>query len=260
VARVRELVAARPEVRHVDFVDDNFFVDRKRVLAVAAGIAREAGLSFTSNGGRVKDLLRYSDEDLAELARCGLTRIDLGVETASEYVADLVDKHDSPAEVREVCRRLTRVGIAPWINLLVGFPGESEDDLRRTAALAVELPRRFRPLFVSPLYAYTPYPGTRLYEKLREMGHKPPTHEELARSGWNRPETPWLTGAERSRLSRLYFYSLFTDRKILIYRGGWWVRALLALFRPIARRRVSRLRLGFPLAQRLFERFVGKDY
>jgi radical SAM superfamily enzyme YgiQ (UPF0313 family) len=258
--RLLELKAGRPQAGRVDFVDDNFFVSRERALAISGAIASKVGLRFTCNGGCVRDLLRFSDAELSEMAACGLDRIDIGVETGSTAIMDLIDKHETPDQVRQVCRMLTRAGIAAWINLMVGFPGETKADLKSTVRLADDLLRSFRPLFISPIYSYAPYPGTRLWEGLKEKGCALATGFDPARSTWSRPQTPWLSTRERKRLGRLYFYSFFIDRKILIYRDSWWLRMALAVVRPVARFRVRRLFFGLPLLKWAYDLVRGRDY
>lgn len=258
--QLKALRASRPETGHIDFVDDNFFVSKQRAMEIAAIIVDETAFTFTSNGGRVRDLLRYSAEELKELRKCGLDRIDLGVETGSQAVMDLIDKNDSLAEVHQVCGALTRAGISPWINIMVGFPGEKPEDLRSTIDLVGRLTASHSPLFISPIYSFTPYPGTRLFAKARDAGYPLPTMDQLQNAQWNQPQSPWLSRKEQALLARLYFYSLFIDKKILLYREEWLIRIALTIIGPIARFRIRKMWFSFPLLKWIHDAIAGDNY
>ncbi len=239
VDRITELRRYRPEVQHVDFVDDNFFVDRSRALSIAEAIAGvRPPVMFTCNGGRVRDLLRYDEAEIRLLAASGLDRIDIGVETGSMKIRTMIKKDETDEEIFEVCRRLTNAGISPWINLMAGFPGEDAEDLSRTIRLAMELTRRFPRLYVSPIYVYTPYPGTALYEELKKTGQKVPNYSDVVGTDWSRGVAFGNAAPHVRNLSRLYFYSLFVDDKVLQYKDNLWIRLALKLIKPAARLRV----------------------
>jgi len=260
VERLKELKVARPQTGHVDFVDDNFFVDKERALAIGRAIASEVRLHFTCNGGRISDLLRYSDDDFNELARAGLERVDIGVETASPKVRELLNKDESVDQVHEVCRKLTRAGVAPWINLMVGFPDETKEDMAKTARLADELLALYSPLYLSPIYGYKPYPKTPLFENLRARGFELPSDSKMQKTAWSEPHSPWLKRWQKRLIANLYFYSLFMDEKILLYRDQWWIRVSMKVLIPIARMRVRHLWFCLPVLKWLYNLFRGGDY
>ena len=77
---------------------------------------------------------------------------------------------------------------------------------------------------------------------------------------WNEPRAPWLDIPTRKRLRRLYFYSLFIDEKILIYRDEWWLRLLLRPIRRLSRWRVRHMEFRLPVLMFLHDLIRGRDY
>ncbi|MBZ0274213.1 radical SAM protein [bacterium] len=75
---------------------------------------------------------RMDDETLLLLQQSGCTSLVFGVESFSDKVLGLMKKGFTAAEAREVMERCTRAGIKVIVNLIVGFPGETEIELTET--------------------------------------------------------------------------------------------------------------------------------
>jgi len=259
IARVAELRARYPRLRHVDFVDDNFFAEHRRALAIAELLSAEQGdLGWTCNGGRLRDMAAFTDAELAFLARSGLDRVDIGVETGSPRMARLLNKEEPPGAVRDVVQRLLRAGIRPWINLLAGLPGETAEDLAQTMDLALAVTAAGA--LVSPIYAYAPYPGTRLADAWTEKNRPTLTDAQLTDVSWNVSRAPWVDRRLARRLAVLYAASLFIDDKLTLYRSGWGSRLLLAVLRPLARLRLRRRWLNWGWERRALRLLLGRHF
>ena len=73
--------------------------------------------------------------DLIErLARGGCRLLQLGLDSGSQAVLDRLAKGTRLAIAAEVLRRLRQAGIATYVYVLLGTPGESPDEARRTKA------------------------------------------------------------------------------------------------------------------------------
>jgi radical SAM superfamily enzyme YgiQ (UPF0313 family) len=98
---------------------------------------------------------RYSDDDLREVysimtegQRHRYLWFNLGVETAS---GELLDRNMRGGKIRpwkagewsdlceETCRRAVRAGFFPFISVILGLPGETSDDVRKTVRLIERL-------------------------------------------------------------------------------------------------------------------------
>ncbi len=258
VGRLAELQACYPEMDHVDFVDDNFFADRHRALEAAETLAtRQPRLTWTSNGGRLRDLAALTDAELTALHRGGLDRVDIGVETGSPRLAEALGKAEPPGAVLAEVRRLLRVGIRPWVNLMIGLPDESKQEQTQTLDLALSVAAAGG--LVSPIYAYTPYPGTKLADDLTAAGIVLPGPEDLAATSWSRSLAPWVGPALAARMAAIYTASLFIDDKLTTYRPGALSRLALRVLRPLSRWRLRRRQFGLPIETWLLRGWLGRD-
>ncbi|MCZ7586951.1 MAG: B12-binding domain-containing radical SAM protein [Deltaproteobacteria bacterium] len=75
---------------------------------------------------------RLTDETLAVLKQSGCTSLVFGVESFSDKVLDSMKKGYDSTMARTVIERVHRAGIKVIVNLIVGFPGETELELNET--------------------------------------------------------------------------------------------------------------------------------
>lgn len=128
--RVRETYG----VSSFELVHDMFTVDRKRVVAFCEALI-ESGEQFTWGCSARTDCV--DEELIALMARAGCRGIFFGIETGSTRMQKIIDKglqlDDSAARVRS-CDKFK---INTAVSLMAGFPDETMDDLRATAAFFV---------------------------------------------------------------------------------------------------------------------------
>ncbi len=252
IAQLRQLLNELPTTRHLYVVDDDFFADPERVWGICEALgASGMDLTWQLQGARVAALLAMDDADLHRLRRAGCTRVDIGAESGSPRILAKLHKGFDPGQLRALNRRLAAADIAPWYNFMAGFPGETVDDLQATAeqilALTADNPRAL----VSPVYLYTPWPGTPMAREAEAYGYRPPSSlEDWVRLDWSRSPLPDLPADLRRRIHGLHTMTLFVDDKAGAYGTGLAGRALTAAYRPIARRRL-RAGLANPMLERL---------
>jgi anaerobic magnesium-protoporphyrin IX monomethyl ester cyclase len=75
---------------------------------------------------------RMTPELLARLAKSGLGFVSYGLETGSQKIMDLMAKKTTVELARKVIRDTHAAGIGVHLNIIVGFPGETEDDFQKT--------------------------------------------------------------------------------------------------------------------------------
>lgn len=150
-------------VYHVDtieFLDDNFLLDRSRALNIAREIrSRGLDISFVASSrvnGVNHDLLR-------ELKQAGLSTIYYGVESGSMRTLYLMNKRITLSMAEHAVRIAKDCGISVLTSFILGYPGETYEDMDATIRFAISL---------DPDYAQftilTPYPGTPIFQKLKE--------------------------------------------------------------------------------------------
>lgn len=74
-----------------------------------------------------------SRNELRAAARAGMRRISFGLESGSQHVLDLMDKGSSVEANEAFIRNASDAGISVRCTMFQGFPGETHDDLLRTA-------------------------------------------------------------------------------------------------------------------------------
>lgn len=251
LAEIREL-RGRYDFSLVYLLDDNFFVDQRRAMAILAGL-RELGLGSVLQGVDIETLARLTDADLDFLESAGVVRLAVGVESGVDRVRrDVLNKAGDLRLARGQLARFRGRRIDVLCSLIVGLPTETPAEMRASMEFGLgilELGPNFR---IPQFYIFSPYPGTEIYDRLLRDGVRFPARlEEWGRYEW---DTSHMHAAEpgiKDFLERACFVSRFLDRKMDDYgAGSAALRALYNLYRPVAR---FRLRNNFlkPLPERL---------
>jgi len=189
-------------INSVVFDDDNFFTDRKRGLEI---LRRLKSLGITCKWINLR--VDYISEDfLRELVGLGVETIFMGWESGNRKTLQKISKGFSPELILEKTRILSRFRkLTVDASAIVGFPWETEEDIRETLQLMLEMFRinPFRMNFTIGLYI--PYPGSPILEEALERGFRFPQDPE----GWSKfdilvgtMELPWVT-SEKVRLFSL---------------------------------------------------------
>lgn len=239
VSEVTELVS-RFRLSEVAFLDSNFPVDVKRAISIARGFV-DSGVKFRWTFQASTDLLcRMSGDEVKLLGESGVSHMGFGTESASPEVLALMNKkHQRVSEMYETARKSEAAGIPVTFNLILGYPGETEDDRLQTFRIMSDISRRHANVRFSP-NLFTPYPGIPIWPQLREMGvREPRSLEEWSDVALGSNHLPWLQGDELQRLRRMLEYFLFSTQ---MHRPGTrftWIR------------RGLRKSLNAPLAWRL---------
>ena len=166
--------ALRLEPNFIDFLDDNFLLNSRRVMDIFSLTHRKGLLFSWVCMGRVDGVMRMSDEALAFLKQRGLVSIYFGIESGSEKILKLINKRITPEMVLELNLRMKKEGIQPNYSFMAGFPTETEEDMQATRNLIRRLKQENPNAVVWKVNQYTPYPGTELFDVAVKNGFKPP--------------------------------------------------------------------------------------
>jgi anaerobic magnesium-protoporphyrin IX monomethyl ester cyclase len=159
-------------VREFHVIDDIFNADRKRALAIFDGIVRRGWrihLAFP-NGLRA-DLM--DDEFLAAARAAGTYFLAIAVETATPRLQRQVKKFNKLDKVHEMIARSDHHGIFTCTFNMLGFPTETEAEMRATIDFTLASAAHLTHFFV-----VTPWEGTALHADLPRFGVRT---EDLAR-------------------------------------------------------------------------------
>jgi radical SAM superfamily enzyme YgiQ (UPF0313 family) len=100
------------------------------------------------------------------MAKSGCKGVLIGFESLSEDNIRASRKHQNrPADYLSIIRNLHRHGIAVWASFMFGLDHDDKGSFERTVRFAIEAK-----FFSVNFPILTPYPGTTLYERLKEEG------------------------------------------------------------------------------------------
>jgi len=157
-------------VQHLRFVDDLFILSSSRMKEIAE-ILNQFGYCFTwEANGRANILSKFSDSAWDLLRKMGLKELEIGIESGSDRVLELMRKEITSEQIITTVTQAVKRQIGVKGFLMIGYPGETVDDLRQTIELVRELKRiggnlvRFSPV---PTKAY---PGTHLAGQFSQLG------------------------------------------------------------------------------------------
>jgi len=157
-----ERIIADYGFRALAFLDDNFTLDPGRVVAICEEIISRGWDLKWWCFSRPDTVLRHP-EMVEAMAAAGARYVFMGLESAHQRVLDSYGKKARAEEAREAVRLLQRFGIDATASYVLGGMEETEEMIRSTVHQALQL--RAGSAQFSLL---TPYPGTRLYELVKE--------------------------------------------------------------------------------------------
>lgn len=150
-----------PEVRGLFFEDDTFTLGAQRVAALCEAMLT-AGIEIPWTANARADV---SAELLQLMKRAGCRQVCVGFESGAPASLAFIEKKLDTVRMHRFVRDARKAGILVHGCFIVGFPGETADDLERTYRLAAAL----RP-DTAQFYPVMVYPGTTAYEHYRTAG------------------------------------------------------------------------------------------
>jgi len=155
---------------NIDFFDLTAIIKKEWTLSFCAEIKRR-GLKLTwqlPSGTRSEAM---DAEVLAAMASAGCSNVTYAPESGSPRTLKEIKKKVKLPRLFESIRHAKRNGIFVKCNLIIGFPREMRWDMLQTVWVAI----RSAVLGVDDvgIYAYSPYPGSELYQYLRDTGAIP---------------------------------------------------------------------------------------
>jgi anaerobic magnesium-protoporphyrin IX monomethyl ester cyclase len=204
-----QMVHDKYGIDQVTFYDDAFSVDRDRVVKICEELhARKLKISWDC-GTRV-DMV---DWELMKIMKdAGCIAVWLGVESGSEAMLSAMNKRIKLDQTRLAYKTAQQVGLITIANVVLGFPGETE----QTAKETVRFLQQLNPDDVG-FYIATPYPGTPMYEQVIKNGWLRVTDFDKYDTAGPTFETPWLSMEKLAKI-RYKAYQDFYLRPSYIFK------------------------------------------
>lgn len=140
------------------FVDDVFTVSHKWLREFCEALeSRSVRIRFEC----ITRADRLNEEAIGLLRRAGCFRVWIGAESGSQRILDAMDRRVDATQVRDMIRAAKRADIQTGTFIMLGYPGETEADIRATVAHL----KACDPDLFTITVAY-PIKGTGLYEEV----------------------------------------------------------------------------------------------
>ncbi len=250
---IEYLLKKFPNAKIVDPIDDNVFVDKKRVEDICNGIlARGIKVVWRANC-RFDYMSTYDERFINLLAKAGCVELDFGGETGSDRLQKLICKDVTPEQMVQSVTNLKEWAptIEPYVSWMSGLPGETNEDLNATFDL-MDLMVQANPRTQHyGIFVYTPFPSPVLLELPSEF--KPPkTLEEWGNIDVFHFKPPWHSEKQVEKLeaiSAVTRFAFFPEARIK--ERGLGFKLSYGVINRLARYRWRRRYFGVPLELRL---------
>ncbi len=184
------------------FCDDAFTVDQPRTEALCSEILQR-GLKIEWNCGTRVDMI--TKDLLMKMKESGCISVWFGVESGTQQVLDAMKKGITPELTIKVLGWVRELGLKPVPNVILGFPGET----KKSAWKTIKFVEKIAPDEVGFYNVATPFPGTPMYDIVKEKGWLRVTDFDMYDTTHPIFETPWLSMKDLGKLREGAFHHYY---------------------------------------------------
>ena len=166
IGEIKELVT-KYGVDGIFFSDEIWVLKREDMLEFCTAL-RESGVEL--HWGVELRVGIMNDEDFRVMFDAGCRWITFGIESGNKEILKRIHKNIDYDRIAPTIAAVNAAGITSVTFFIIGYPGETEDQLRDTVRLINTIHAS-----LIPVYHFTPLPGTEIYDEVVRQGvYKPP--------------------------------------------------------------------------------------
>jgi len=154
-AEIKGILANQKE-KYLSFYDDCFTLDKAWLLKFCEIIIKE---KIRINWQCITSLNLMEEEIFSHIVKAGCIKVNFAIESGSQRILESANKRIRLDNVKKIFTLAKKYKISTAAYIMLGFPGETEEDIRLTQAIIRE---------VKPNWVYCsilmPLPGTKYYE------------------------------------------------------------------------------------------------
>jgi radical SAM superfamily enzyme YgiQ (UPF0313 family) len=150
------------DIRAAAFVDDLFFLSRKRVKRLTQELSKVKDIYW----GATTRADSGNFEHLNLMRKAGCRLVFVGVESGNQAILDRIHKKTSISQIERYFDNTRKAHMDSLASVSFGFPGETRKSIITTVEWIV---RRLDPSLALFTLA-TPYPGTEFYRNMLDQG------------------------------------------------------------------------------------------
>jgi len=143
-------------VKNIEFYDDTFTLDKKRINEFCKRYPKEIGIPFNINA-------RVDAVDLEifkSLRKAGCVRVSIGIESGDPYIRNKILKRNMTDEqIITSFKDAKKVGLKTYAFNMVGIPFETKESIKKT----IELNKKCQPDYVG-VSIFNAFKGTEIYD------------------------------------------------------------------------------------------------
>jgi radical SAM superfamily enzyme YgiQ (UPF0313 family) len=188
--------------RRIEFLDDNFTLHQERILKLCDLIEKAGlkGMRFNVPQGVRAD--RVTKHLLQRMKDVNFDSMSFGVEVGNEKMLRLIKKGESLRTIERAISDAIEVGFDVSLNMMVGFPFQTLQDIEDTFNLALKYPIRH-----ANFNNLVPYLGTEDFERVKKNGLFIIQPEDYlndinTKSGTVIVKTPYISPEQRKYIER----------------------------------------------------------
>jgi anaerobic magnesium-protoporphyrin IX monomethyl ester cyclase len=140
-------------------IADNLFVFNKKEVLELIRLLRKNKLKIKFDTSMRASLV--TEELIKLLQKAGCTSLNFGFESGSQKVLDLMNKMTKVEQMDRAIEIMEKNKMKYFGTFIIGYPGETKEDVDQTIAFCKRHGHLAKPFFA------TPYPGTPLYDKVK---------------------------------------------------------------------------------------------
>lgn len=149
-------------IKELVFFDDSFTLKKERIMKLCDGLIKE-DLDIQWKCETRVDLV--DRELLKKMNDAGCYLIAYGVESGVQKSLDFLNKRFTIEQTKKAIQNTKAAGIMTQAYLIIGVPGETRNDVKKTIDFAMSLDLDF-----AQFSLLVPFPGTELYKYADEKG------------------------------------------------------------------------------------------
>jgi radical SAM superfamily enzyme YgiQ (UPF0313 family) len=257
---IEHILSRFPHVKCIDPIDDNFFVDKKRVEDICRGlIERQIAITWRANC-RFDYMSRYDRSFISLLQESGCVELDFGAETGSDRLLSFIGKGVTPDQMIKTVDNLKKwaPSIEPYVSWMSGLPTETDEDLRLTFDLMDRMSETNEKTQHFGVFIYTPFPSP-IVDLIGSEFTPPKSLEEWGKIDVFHFTPPWHTKKYVKKLetiSAVTRYAFYPAARMK--ERGMPYRIAYRTMNKIAELRWKRRYFGMPIDLKVVDAFARR--
>ena len=131
-----EMLIKKYKTKKIMFLDDNFLVNKKRILNICEEIEKR---NIKCLYGCLCSISCFDKEIIKKMYKVGFRWIHFGLETGSQRLLKLMNKEMDINEVKKIIKETKKIGYRVRTSFILDYPSTTKEDINKTKSLILEL-------------------------------------------------------------------------------------------------------------------------